>query len=164
MTIQAWRLLEILKKVQEIEDDSGGVLTKDFKVGKIADKDGLKSRTINIRFFKNSLNSTLKYLEEKKYIQLWVMAENLDGNTLYAYKVLHGGWHIYQSMLSILFRSVALPVIISLLTSVCTYYLIPSSENQNNNASDESNHEQNYQLEERFNLDIPEVDHQKIED
>lgn len=116
MTIQALWLLGRLKYVQRYKDAYFAIddETSTIKTMYVAQKDIRKAKLIGYR---NSLESTLDHLADHKYIEL------VDGGG----RVLHAGWHWGQitagKFANFLFRSVAVPVVVALLTTLITMWL-----------------------------------------
>lgn len=116
MTIQAWWLLGRLKYVQRYKDawfafeDESNTIKTMYVPEKYV-------RRINLIGYRNSLESTLNHLADRKYIEL------VDGGG----RVLHAGWHWGQIVMgkiaSFLFRSIAVPVVVAFLTAVITMWL-----------------------------------------
>lgn len=112
MTIQAWWLLRKLKKAQihldgytGIDDDAMAVVT--------IHSAGTPAKSVSVKWYKNSLESTLTYLEEQKCIE-----RDHVGNI----QVTYSGWHILSAtaveITKIVLLNVILPIVVSLITTI----------------------------------------------
>lgn len=116
MTIQAWWLLGRLKYVQRYKDawfafeDESNTIKTMYVPEKYV-------RRINLIGYRNSLESTLNHLADRKYIEL------VDGGG----RVLHAGWHWGQitagKFLNFLFKSIAVPIFVAFVTTLITLWL-----------------------------------------
>lgn len=122
MTIQSWWLLKKLKKAQKFKDACWGI-DEDKMIVKTLYAAPEDTREVCVKFYSNSLDSTLDYLERCKYIEH-------DGRGVG--QVLHAGWHWGQitlgKIVSFLFRSIAVPVVVAFLTSLVTIWLTGVSQ------------------------------------
>lgn len=117
MTFQARRLLKKLKKAQ-IEQDR--IVYIDFDaMNAITVHDATqKSETVDLRGYRKSIHSTLRYLAEQEYIE-----QNNFGHV----KVRHTGWHwgqtLFSRFMNFLFESIFVPIVVSLITAFLTIVL-----------------------------------------
>lgn len=116
MTIQSLWLLMRLKQAQCVKDARFSFDTEANTIS-TAFLEAQCTKTIKLKGYKNSLESTLEYLASKNYIAL--------GSDVG--QVLHGGWHwgqiIAGKLASFLFRSIAVPVVVAFLTALATLWL-----------------------------------------
>lgn len=112
MTRQARRLLAKMKKAQGIPD---GTVYIDFDKMTVA---GVHAKgedfvRMNLKQYKGSIHTALQYLQDQGYIEY--------SSRGYA-QVLHAGWHVIQTEFTafsqFLFKSILVPVAVSLLTTV----------------------------------------------
>lgn len=123
MTIQALHFLCLLKKAQGKENEVVLLHTREMKAAsRISAGQERTSPIVDISRYKSSLDSVLDFLQNKKYIEF----ENVpDRKTrVIMVKVNHAGWHLLQTgigrMLSFLLRSIAVPITVSILTTILT--------------------------------------------
>lgn len=123
MTIQAFLFLQKLKKVQQSEDTCVSIFPDDLKMGVISRPGEKKPNPVlEIKQYKTDFRSILEFLERGKYIStqddLWGRKQVIHVT------VLHEGWHLWQTAISktvsFLFRSIAVPILVSILTTVIT--------------------------------------------
>ena len=116
MTIQSLWLLMRLKQAQRVKDAWFSFDTEANKIS-TACLEAQYTKTIKLKGYKNSLESTLEYLASKNYIAL--------GSGMG--RVLHGGWHwgqiIAGKFAAFLFRSIAVTVVVAFLTALVTLWL-----------------------------------------
>jgi len=122
-TFQAHCLLRKLKKAQVKEDNNIAIILSTMKAGVIVHQgEERETPIVDISEFKGSLRSILPYLQEKNYIQY--SEEKLGREEIISVRVCHAGWHIWQTLfykvLSFLFRSIAVPIVVAFLTSLVT--------------------------------------------
>ena len=123
VTIQALHFLCLLKKAQGKENEVVLLHTREMKAAsRISAGQERTSPIVDISRYKSSLDSVLDFLQNKKYIEF----ENVpDRKTrVIMVKVNHAGWHLLQTgigrMLSFLLRSIAVPITVSILTTILT--------------------------------------------
>lgn len=118
MTVQAFRLLRKLKKSQ-MNLNELVYIDYDAMTASTIHESGKPFEKVNLKAYRTSLDSTLRYLFERKYI-------DYDGDHSVV-QVLHSGWHLGQTMLSnflgFLFKSVFVPIVVSLLTTLITLWI-----------------------------------------
>lgn len=118
MTIRAFRLLRKLKKAQNKPDESV-YIDLDAMTAVMFHDAGQSFKEIKLKAFRTSLDSTLRYLQEQKYIEYT--------EAFSAVQVLHSGWYLGETMLSnffgFLFNSVAVPIAVSLATTLITLWI-----------------------------------------
>ena len=116
MTIQALWLLKLLKKAQINPQNEIGIDLEDLTVVTVHDVTQ-KHVTVKLNWYKNSLDPTLSYLEGQGYIRYGEVIS----------QVLYPGWHIVQtalcSLASFLVKSIAVPIGVSLATTLITLWL-----------------------------------------
>ena len=112
MTVQSKRLLKHLKKAQATPDGTIYIDFENMTVSGVHAK-GEDFVKVNLEKYRNSIHSILQYLKDQEYIEYTSMGHG---------KVLHTGWHIAQtafaSLSRFLFKSILVPITVSLLTTV----------------------------------------------
>lgn len=122
MTIQSLFLLHLLKKAQIYEDNNVSIFLKEMvvKTNPINNKD---TKEVYISKFKHSLTSALNDLLDDDYISY----DNKSTFSSFQVHVRHKGWHTTQSILlrsaSFLFKSVAVPITVSIFTAIITMFI-----------------------------------------
>lgn len=121
MTIQAICFLRLLKKAQGSENQTVLLHTNVMKAAsQISAGEKRTSPIVDISHYQPYLDSVLSYLQNRKYIEF----EEVSGRQtrVIQVKVNHTGWHLFQTAvgyaLSFLFRSVAIPIAVSAITTV----------------------------------------------
>ena len=121
MTIQAWWLLRKLKRAQIYLDGYVGVDEDSLKVITIHDS-GQKPKVVSVKWYKNSLESTLAYLEDQKCI------ERDHCGTI---QVTYSGWHILSAtaveITKIVLLNVILPIAVSIITTIIATKIMTGS-------------------------------------
>lgn len=123
MTVQAFLFLQKLKKVQRLEDSCVTILIDDLKMGVISLKGEKESNPVlDIKQNKNNFQSILEFLERNNYVTC--QEDRLGNKKVIFVTVLHDGWHLLQTFISktisFLFRSIAVPIVVSILTTILT--------------------------------------------
>lgn len=123
MTIQAFLFLQKLKKVQQSEDACVTLLPDELKIGVVSLNSEKKSDPIlGIRKYENNFRSILEFLERKNYVT--TQTDKWGNKSVILVTVLHDGWHLWQTAISktisFLFRSIAVPIAVSILTTILT--------------------------------------------
>lgn len=123
MTIQSICFLRLLKKAQGDESQTVLLHVNEMKAAShISLGESRKSPIVDISRYRTSLDSVLDFLQNKKYIEFEDAPERRT--RVIMVKVTHAGWHLFQTAagmaLSFLFRSVAVPITVSALTTIIT--------------------------------------------
>ena len=118
MTFRAAKLLKLLKQAQMYPDAHLGI-DFDEMTAKTIHPLGGDFQEVSLRGFGTSLLSTLDYLEDKEYI-----VYDYPGGEAY---VKHEGWHRTEEIISafcaFLAKSVLVPVIVSVITTLVTIWI-----------------------------------------
>ena len=119
MTKESLKVLETLKKVQITEDNTVYLKLEEFTARTVVEK-GRPFVSVDLSEYSDRLWSILVYLAEQRLIM------NLSGDFEYI-QVTHEGWCSRQAVRrerqKVLFRSVVLPVVVSLVTTLLTLLL-----------------------------------------
>ena len=120
MTIQAWWLLRKLKKAQIHLDGQVGI-DPDRMIAVTIRASGERRKKVKIRGYRNSLNATLYYLQEKHCVEF-------DDPEFV--KVTYSGWYLLSATLAETIRGIVLnviiPVIVSVIAAIITTRLMNS--------------------------------------
>lgn len=123
MTIQSFLFLQKLKKAQQVEDSCITILIDDLRMGVISPAGKEKPNPVlDIKKDKNNFRSILEFLKQKNYVTF--QEERLGNKEIILVTVLHDGWHLWQTAISMtvsfLFRSITVPIAVSILTTILT--------------------------------------------
>lgn len=112
MTIQAWWLLRKLKKAQINLDGYAGIDEEQMKAVTVRDAEA-PGKSVSVKLYQNSLESTLIYLEDLKFIK----RDNLG-----TIQVTYSGWHVLSTtaveITKIILLNVVLPIAVSIITAI----------------------------------------------
>ncbi len=80
-------------------------------------------KNINARIFSGQISGVVNDLESKKYIKFLPTYGADYQNMCLTYKGLHYWYFTFEKMVSFLFKSVVVPIVVSVITTVITLYI-----------------------------------------
>ena len=118
MTIQAWGLLKKLKKAQLCLDGYIGIDTDKMKVITIHEY-GQKHKSVSVKKYEKSWESTLRFLREQGYIRY---------DNVHCMQVTYVGWYFGSAtaleITKLVLLNVVLPVVVSVIAAIITTKLM----------------------------------------
>ena len=117
MTIQVWRLLHVFKKIQGAENSQVRIDTE-TKIMEPYDQRSGNTRSADISRHWSYLSTGIKYMMTHDLL------ERGPGNV---FQLTHSGYHYWQTAIStflqFLFRSIVVPITVSVLTTIIALWL-----------------------------------------